>query len=69
MAEHMTVGDLLDALARYDRDRVVVTTNRVGSAHPVAVVRSVEPSGAVLIVEDIGGSFDIHNSEWREYAR
>ena len=48
---HMTVGELVDALSRFDRDRLVI----VHGARSQTVVKacvSVEPGGGVMIVGD-----------------
>ena len=48
---HMTVGELVDALSRFDRDRLVV----VNAGRAQTVVKacvSVEPGGGVMIVGD-----------------
>lgn len=49
---HMTVGDLLDRLERYDRDRLVVLNVPAGGQTVVKAAVSVEPGGAVLLVGD-----------------
>lgn len=46
----MTVGDLLDALERFDRDRLVVVSARNQTVIKACV--SVEPGGAVMLVGD-----------------
>lgn len=64
--QHMTVGDVIEALSRYDRDRVVAAGSMF--TYPVKSIQSIEPGGAVLIVQDHGGFFDANTVEWKEYG-
>ena len=54
----MTVGDLIDALQRYDRDRVVAIESRV-----LERVVSIEPAGAVLLRTLPGKTIDVYSTE------
>lgn len=68
MSDHMTVGDVIDALSRYDRDRLVVG-RAVTDVHPISAVGSVEPNGVVFFAEDWGGRLDALTLNWFEYNR
>lgn len=46
----MTVGDIIDALQRFDRDRIVCIAG--GRQMTCKAVVSVEPAGAVMVVGD-----------------
>jgi ribose 5-phosphate isomerase len=66
---HLTVGDIIDALSRYDRDRIVGVGSGITSYRPLKQVGSIEPDGVVILVEDFGGRLDPHTLEWISHNR